>query len=185
MKQQQETARPIEKLQKVATSVNAMGCDRSDVRRVTFSESAISPEGSRPASPLERRSTARQQFSPSSTYRQPERLSLSRPADQTYYARRTNFVEGQQSYDTPRQSSSTSWRQNQPASLSYGETRNRQQSFSKPSGNCDFCGRRHQFGRSFCPAAHLQCFNCSRVGHVAKMCRQPVNAQAVMFENPH
>jgi hypothetical protein len=184
MKQQQETAKSIEKWQKVATSISAMGCDRSDVKRVTFSESAISSEGSRPASPLECRSPARQQFS-SSTYRQPERSSLPRPADQTYYASRNNFVEGQQGYGTPRQNSSTSWRQNQPASLSYGGTRNHQQSFSKPSGNCGFCGRRHQFGRSFCPAAHLQCFNCSRVGHVARMCRQTVNAQAVMFENSH
>lgn len=37
-------------------------------------------------------------------------------------------------------------------------------------GNCRFCGRAHQYGRHFCYATNLQCFACSRYGHVAKMC---------------
>ena len=53
------------------------------------------------------------------------------------------------------------------------------------STNCGFCGRQHQFGRSFCPAASLQCFNCSRTGHMARMCRNSARTQNVMSPNSH
>jgi hypothetical protein len=43
--------------------------------------------------------------------------------------------------------------------------------YQRVSGNCYFCGNSHPQGRQFCPAANIQCFNCSKMGHLAKMCR--------------
>jgi hypothetical protein len=43
--------------------------------------------------------------------------------------------------------------------------------YQRVSGNCYFCGNSHPRGRQFCPAANIQCFNCSKMGHLAKMCR--------------
>jgi hypothetical protein len=38
------------------------------------------------------------------------------------------------------------------------------------TGNCRFCGGSHQTGRQCGPAANMQCYNCSKMGHMAKMC---------------
>jgi hypothetical protein len=53
------------------------------------------------------------------------------------------------------------------------------------SGNCKFCGGSHQLGRQFCPAANVQCFNCSKIGHMAKVCRSRSAAQGYTLFNPH
>jgi hypothetical protein len=53
------------------------------------------------------------------------------------------------------------------------------------STNCGFCGRQHQFGRSFCPAASLKCFNCSRIGHISRMCKNGTRTQSGVFSNSH
>ena len=44
---------------------------------------------------------------------------------------------------------------------------------------CFNCGRRHRPGLNFCYANGLQCYNCARMNHVARMCRsaQSVNRQ--------
>jgi hypothetical protein len=52
------------------------------------------------------------------------------------------------------------------------------------SGNCKFCGGSHQLGRQFCPAANVQCFNCSKIGHMAKVCRSRSAAQGYTPFNP-
>jgi hypothetical protein len=39
------------------------------------------------------------------------------------------------------------------------------------TGNYAFSGGSHQLCRQFCPAANLQCFNCSMMGHMARMRR--------------
>ena len=54
---------------------------------------------------------------------------------------------------------------------SYNTTANR---LTGTLGNCGYCGRQHPFGKQFCKAATVQCFNCSKVGHLAKMCRSNV-----------
>jgi hypothetical protein len=52
------------------------------------------------------------------------------------------------------------------------------------SGNCKFCGGSHQLGRQFCPAANVQCFNCAKMGHMAKVCRSRSAAQGYASYNP-
>jgi hypothetical protein len=52
------------------------------------------------------------------------------------------------------------------------------------SGNCKFCGGSHQLGRQFCPAANVQCFNCSKIGRMAKMCCSRSAAQSFTPFNP-
>jgi hypothetical protein len=52
------------------------------------------------------------------------------------------------------------------------------------TGNCAFCGGSHQVGRQFCPAANLQCFNCSKMGHMARMCRGRSATQGFVPLNP-
>jgi len=39
---------------------------------------------------------------------------------------------------------------------------------SMPCGNC---GGNHQFGRQFCRAYNVQCYNCHKFGHIARCCR--------------
>jgi hypothetical protein len=51
------------------------------------------------------------------------------------------------------------------------------------SGNCKFCGGSHQLGRQFCPAANVQCFNCAKIGHMAKVCRSRSAAQGYASYN--
>jgi hypothetical protein len=52
------------------------------------------------------------------------------------------------------------------------------------SGNCKFFGGSHQLGRQFGPAANVQCFNCSKIGHMAKVCRSRSAAQGYTSYNP-
>jgi hypothetical protein len=52
------------------------------------------------------------------------------------------------------------------------------------TGNCAFCGGSHQVGRYFCPAANLQCFNCSKMGQMARMCRSRSATQGFVPFNP-
>ena len=52
------------------------------------------------------------------------------------------------------------------------------------TGNCAFCGGSHQVGRQFCPAANLQCYNCSKMGHMARVCRSRSATQGFVSFNP-
>jgi len=36
---------------------------------------------------------------------------------------------------------------------------------------CLYCGSEHEIGRQYCRAANVQCYNCRRVGHLARVCR--------------
>ena len=36
---------------------------------------------------------------------------------------------------------------------------------------CLYCGSEHEICRQFCRAANVQCYNCRRVGHLARVCR--------------
>jgi hypothetical protein len=41
----------------------------------------------------------------------------------------------------------------------------------------------HQPGKMNCPAANVQCYNCAKLGHLARMCRSAPMSQNVVF--PH
>jgi hypothetical protein len=58
-------------------------------------------------------------------------------------------------------------------------------SYNSWQGNCRFCGRKHQFGRQFCPAANLRCHQCSKIGHMARMCRSAMYTQNMMYNSQH
>jgi len=36
---------------------------------------------------------------------------------------------------------------------------------------CLYCGSEHEMGRQYCRAANVQCYNCHRMGHLARVCR--------------
>jgi hypothetical protein len=58
-------------------------------------------------------------------------------------------------------------------------------SYQRVTGNCYFCGNSHPQGRQFCPAANIQCFNCSKMGHLAKMCRSRSTASGYSPYSQH
>jgi hypothetical protein len=58
-------------------------------------------------------------------------------------------------------------------------------SYNSWQGNCRFCGWKHQFGRHFCPAANLGCHQCSKIGHMAQMCRSAMYTQNMMYNSQH
>ena len=49
---------------------------------------------------------------------------------------------------------------------------------------CKYCGRMHANGKQFCPAAHVRCNSCRKVGHFEAVClsRKPNKANAVDAE---
>jgi hypothetical protein len=57
--------------------------------------------------------------------------------------------------------------------------------YQRVSGNCYFCGNTHPPGRQFCPAANIQCFNCSKMGNLAKMCRSRSTASGYSSYSQH
>jgi hypothetical protein len=85
----------------------------------------------------------------------------------------------------------SSWRQQRPPTRGATPTRRssnylqQQQLLSGWQGGCHYCGRQYQPGRQFCPAANSQCYNCAKVGYIARMCRGRPLSQNLMFYNSH
>jgi hypothetical protein len=164
-------------------------------RRVSFSQTAITapPMRERSTSPINRPRTpddnrGRRSFDPSTSTPpgvRPEyrRQSPRRTFDDEPYARReTSFYRNDQSSQRDTQP----WR----APQSYTSTPTSNATYNHPtpydretssstfrpgyrtnSNTCRFCGSNHAMGRRFCPASNMQCFNCSKMGHMAKVCR--------------
>jgi hypothetical protein len=85
----------------------------------------------------------------------------------------------------------SSWRRQRPPTRGTTPTRRsnnyqqQQQQLSGWQGGCHYCGRQHQPGRQFCPAANSQCYSCSKIGHIARMCRGRPLSQNLIFYNSH
>ena len=37
--------------------------------------------------------------------------------------------------------------------------------------NCQYCGRKHRYGKRFCPAVEQRCNNCNKIGHFKAVCK--------------
>jgi len=46
----------------------------------------------------------------------------------------------------------------------------RNKSSQSAGKSCMYCGRLHAKGKQFCPAAHVRCSKCSKVGHFSEVC---------------
>jgi hypothetical protein len=82
-------------------------------------------------------------------------------------------TRGQQQYPLP-PGPPTAY--NQP--IQYDDTVQPPSSFIIPDyrpvfNTCRFCNGLHAAGRRCGPAANVQCFNCAKIGHLAKVCRSP------------
>ena len=178
-------------------------------KKVTFAQSAVTPAESIRNHDVYDRNSSRRSVSPGdrrdyarNTYE--DRPKSPRTAGRNFNTARGGYTQqyGDQTHMTYQNSgpSQTSWRPTHRLSqtgagttdptqrLQYQAPRGYQRGIPRRStstGNCSFCGRTHAFGRAYCPAASLQCFNCSRLGHIAKMCRQPTTAQSVVFSDSH
>jgi hypothetical protein len=146
------------------------------VRSVTFAQAAIGEER-QPSSNYRTYSPTTRSTSPSNgNYRQdrapsrsPQRYSPNEYAPRSTYDERqpvqprpTGTMRDSRRMSSPRPPYNSTYR-NQPP---YGDDRQRL------SGNdCHFCGRAHQLGRAFCPAANLSCYKCRKIGHMARCCQ--------------
>jgi hypothetical protein len=146
------------------------------VRSVTFAQSAIGEE-KKPSRDYRTYSPTTRSTSPGDGDRRPDRSSSRSP--QRYspgeYASRSTYDDrpptqpqptgtfrAYRGMSSPRPPYNSTYR-NQS---SYGDDRQRL------SGNdCHFCGRAHQLGRAFCPAANLSCYKCRKIGHMARCCQ--------------
>jgi hypothetical protein len=153
----------------------------------------------RSVSPSERNSDTRSNYARSQSpvrYGSSANLNMSndgRTSDQRRDAR--NVGANRQVWRPQRQWSTTSptgMQSQGPQSSSsapYNTTFNGQSRYIDPLqqrmvqnyARCTYCGRQHPFGKMYCPAANVQCFNCSRMGHLAKMCRSAPRAQGAMY----
>jgi hypothetical protein len=76
------------------------------------------------------------------------------------------------------------------ASAPYNTTFNGQSQYIDPlqqrmiqnCARCNYCGR-HPLGKMYCLAANVQCFNCARIGHLAKVCRRASRTQSAMYQS--
>jgi hypothetical protein len=193
------TAKVEQLIEKISTQASIDTSKSPTTRRVSFHQDAISSTLSRDrsVSPADRPRTPDNFRSQRSNDQSPsrqqdnrtafQRQQPSRPAAHEQYTRRDgsfrrNTAEpqqyarpwrGQQQYAAPpttynQHSQVDSAVQPQPAFINPGY---------RPVYNaCQFCGGFHSIGRRFCPAANVQCFNCTKMGHLAKVCRsRPAN----------
>jgi hypothetical protein len=196
----------INKMDKITGAEND---NTTYMKKVTFAQSAVTPAESVRSHDVYDRSSSRRSVSPGDRRDYARNTYGDRPQSPRTMGRQFNTARGggtQQYVDQTRMTyqnsgpSQPSWRPPQRWSqtgvgttdptqrLQYQASRGQQRGVprrSTPMGNCSFCGRTHAFGRAYCPAASLQCFNCSRLGHIAKMCRQPTTAQSVVFSDSH
>jgi len=69
-----------------------------------------------------------------------------------------------------RKSSKVTVNQQNKARSTHSSGRNHSNATSKPSGTCFSCGGNHY--RNQCKFRNSTCFNCQKIGHIAKVCKQ-------------
>ena len=195
MSQQQATINKqdesINNLRQVFSSIKHTTADNaSSNKHVTFTQSSVSPAyspaSSRAASPIDNDCHRRRTSGLSTTDRPTRPVSPARRPNGQWLPAETTHSRGVHQPST--------WQQSQrgqpqrfhstPANFYNQQSRNRSWSQnSSQMGKCSFCGKTHQPGRSNCPAANVSCYNCKKLGHLARMCYSTHMSQNVLFNH--
>jgi hypothetical protein len=164
-------------------------------RRVTFAQAAISNVADGRDNNSQRRSMDRRSFSPTSGRNFRRRQSVSPGRDMIRDVDQSVYQHPSPGGYRSQYEQESSWRQQRPPIRGATPTRRsnnyqqhqqqQQQQLSGWQGGCHYCGRQHQPGRQFCPAANSLCYNCSKIGHIARMCRDRPLSQNLIFYNSH
>jgi hypothetical protein len=164
-------------------------------RSASPSSRAQSPNDGRRCDYDPRQSSSRSSAWPTNFARQPPRVQM----DGGRFDRRET---DNRRFTSPAPQQSTSWRPSTrftpndapTATRNFGPRLGRpappqttyfNPTYQRVTGNCYFCGNTHPQGRQFCPAANIQCFNCSKMGHLAKMCRSRSTASGYSPYSQH
>jgi hypothetical protein len=192
-------------IQELRTMVSTLMCkmdklsDKEDhksalEKRVTFAQAAVTTE--------RQQSTTRRSVSPSDRREADQRTNYNNPVpvQQSQFNHRPSRTSnqyptaGQRTWNRGGQQQQSPWNTAPQWSASFAAAPPTQDMTSGNNGtwnpttmgstaNCGYCGRQHPFGKQFCRAANIQCFNCSRIGHLSKMCRRPRVTQNAVSNN--
>jgi hypothetical protein len=162
-------------------------------RRVTFAQAAMSDVADGRDNSRQRRSMDRRSLSPNSGRDFGRRQSVSPGRDDMRDVDQSVYNHQSPGGYRPTYEQESSWRRQRPPTRGATPIRRssnylqqqQQQQLSGWQDGCHYCGRQHQSGRQFCPAANSQCYNCAKVGHIARMCRGRPFSQNLMFYNSH
>jgi hypothetical protein len=158
-------------------------------RRVTFAQAAISDVADGRDSNNQRRSMDRRSSSPTSGRNFGRRQSVSPGRDMIRDVDQSVYQHPSPGGYRSQYEQESSWRQQRPPTRGAAPTRRsnncEQQQLSGWQGECHYCDRQHQPGRQFCPAANSQCYNCSKIGHIARISRGRPLSQNLIIYNSH
>jgi hypothetical protein len=163
------------------------------LRRVSFQQAAITSPSTRDRSmsPADRPRTPenprnQRLYEQPATRQQGDRRDFQRqqPTRSVAHEQYTRRDAPSRGNSSPQQQYTRPWRgqqfSEQPTaynqSIQHNDATQPPSTFNNPGyrpvfNACQFCGGLHTPGRRFCSAANVQCFNCAKMGHLAKVCR--------------